>query len=359
MILPELKIIQEDISDIVNRCHSVKKLEGSSILITGASGMLASYMVHTVIWLNRHVFKRPCEIYAVGRNKKRLEDKFSYAIDSPHINFVLQDISKDLFQSFPRVEYIIHAASPASFKAYSKDPLATIRCNTTITDQLLDWGYRTNIKGYLFFSSGAVYGNTDEDGGPTRESFVGRVDPLTLRSCYTESKRCGETICYNYWKHHGVPARIVRPSHTYGPGINKNDDRVFSAFIYAGLASKPIKIKSDGTAKRTFCYLADANAAFWRVLLDGKDGEAYNVGNDKTEVTILEFAEVVAKLLNVDVALSSEKDIAPKTGVAKRRLLDINKLRALGFELRYDLESGLRRVIYSITGEKYQQGNLK
>jgi len=347
-MMSELEVIEEDVSEVIDRCPSVKNLEGDSILITGANGMLASYMAHTVLWLNRHFFSKPCNVYLLGRSEERLKKKFDYAGNVDYLHFLIQDVIEPLSKSCKELGYIVHAASPASPRAYSSDPISTIRCNTLATDRLLDLAYRKKVKGFLFFSSAAVYGETGDDNIPTPETFKGRVDTLGKRSCYAESKRLGETFCYNYWVHYGVPVKIVRPSHTYGIGMDLNDGRVFSDFIGNGLKGKTIKVKSDGQTRRTFCYIADANTAFWKVLLEGNPGEAYNAGNDKTETSILQFAEAVSKLFNVNIEHSSHGRIVVSKNsscVVQRRLLDMSKIRKLGFQPLYDVSAGLKRLL--------------
>jgi UDP-glucuronate decarboxylase len=343
-------VIFEDVVNVSQQCPSLKRLDGSAILITGASGMLASYMVHSVLWLNRFVFQNPCTIFAAGRDFRKLVEKYGYALDFPYFHLLVGNTVKDFAEKCREVEFIVHAASPASPNAYIADPIGTIRCNSTMVDQLLEWGYEIGIKGFLYFSSGAVYGDTGPGEVPTPETFIGRIDPLGERSCYVESKRCGETICFNYWKFSQMPTKVVRPAHTYGPGVNLDDSRVFASFLRNGLQGQAIEVKGDGKAKRTFCYLADANVAFWKVLLDGADGEVYNVGNDQAEITIMEFAQIVAHFFEVEVKVKGEREpgLPGIREVAHRRLLDIGKLKGLGFCPRYGVEEGLQRVILSL-----------
>ena len=179
------------------------------------------------------------------------------------------------------VDYIIHAASQANTKLFYSDPVGTLSANTIGTYNLLKYANEKKVKGFLFFSSGAVYGDTSIATEFIKENQYYQIDPLEITSCYSESKKMAENMCFSFYKQFNLPIKIIRIGHTYGPGINLNDGRVFSDFIKNILDNKDLVIKSDGEAKRAFCYITDAINAFFLVLFNGKSGEAYNMSNNE------------------------------------------------------------------------------
>lgn len=186
---------------------------------------------------------------------------------------------------------------------------------------------------------------------PIAEDAYGYIDPMALRSCYAEGKRAGETMCVCWFHRYSVPVKIVRPFHTYGPGMALDDGRVYADFISNILHNQNIIIKSKGTAKRTFCYLADAAIGFFTVLLKGRDGEAYNVADKNGEISVRGLARMLIKLF-------PEKNLAIKFNVnlkqggyiksrVRRAYPQTSKIQNLGWEARYSLEDGLKRTIRS------------
>ena len=342
-------IVENDLDFIVNSDNIWNSLEGKNILISGASGFLPAYMVETILYLNETRFKDKTNVFAMVRNEKNALKRFSNYDDIDELKFIIQDVCNP-FDINDEIHYIIHAASQASPKFYKKDPVGTLCPNIIGTYNLLEIAREKNVQGFLFFSSGEVYGEIEEDMIPTKEEHYGYVDPLDIRSSYVESKRMGETMCISWFKQYGVPAKIVRPFHTYGPGMNLNDGRVFADFVYNLLKKEDIVIKSDGKAVRAFCYLADATAGFFTVLLKGKDGEPYNVGNDKCEISIIELAEKLVNLfpeykLKVVKEKRQEPDyLESKIGQSRP---DTFKISSIGWKPHYSIEEGFKRTIKS------------
>lgn len=325
------------------------RLKGQKVLITGASGFLAAYMVETLLFLNE-TQGLEIQIFALVRSRQRFESRFAHALGRADLICIEQDVSETLAFDV-RPDYIVHAASQASPKYYSTDPIGTLSANTLGTAMLLKLATLSKSKGFLFFSSGEVYGQTDIV--PTSEGDLGFVDPTSVRACYAESKRMGENMCISWHHQAGVPTTIVRPFHTYGPHMLLNDGRVYADFVANILNNQPITMKSEGTARRAFCYAADAVAGFWTVLLNGTHGEAYNVGNPAGEISIGELAEMLVRLYpekKLSVLLTArENDSAYLVSPIVRNCPDITKVEKLGWLPRTSVREGFKKTIESYT----------
>ena len=283
-------VIDADIKEILSKLgEELFKLQGKRILITGASGMLARYITLTLIQANRDIFKKPAQLYLVIRNKKEVFGK------NRNIHYINADISNSL-PKLKNINYIIHAASKAAPKNYTVNMLDTLNSNILGLYNLLAL-HSKNLESFLYFSSGEIYGNP-ENSKPIKEEYVGVIDHLNKRSCYIEGKRAGETICMNYFWEKGLPVKIARIFHTFGPGLNIDDGRIFSDFIKNGLEGEDIHIMGDSTIKRTILYIKDATIMFMLLLLSDRNGEVYNISNDSNIVSVREFAKIIRDEFN-------------------------------------------------------------
>jgi nucleoside-diphosphate-sugar epimerase len=306
-------------------------------------------MVHTLLSLNDTLLKKKVKVIAVCRDRKRALDKFADYMKRKDFKLMIQDVCKPVAVKGP-VHYIVHAASQASPKYYGSDPVGTILPNVIGTYNLLELARTKKSKGFIFFSSGEVYGELDNSQIPTKENDYGYVDPLNVRSCYAEGKRAGENMCVSWHHQYGVPAKIIRIYHTYGPGMRLDDGRVFADFVSNIVNKKDIIMKSDGSAKRAFCYISDAAIGMFLVLLKGRPAEAYNLGNDKCEVSILELAEIMTKLFPKMSLKVIKKSVQPAGYIRsriKRSCPDISKICALGWEPNITIKEGFKRTIMS------------
>jgi nucleoside-diphosphate-sugar epimerase len=322
-------------------------LAGQAVLITGAAGFLAAYMVETLLFLNE-TQNLGVRVIAVVRSRTRFEQRFSHHAGRSDLICIEQDVSKPLHLT-RKIDFIIHAASQASPKYYATDPVGTLSANTLGTAQLLELARFNEAKGFLYFSSAEVYGEAIRI--PTAEHDYGYLDPLAVRSCYAEGKRMGENMCVSWHHQFGVPAKIVRPFHTYGPGMRLDDGRVYADFVADVVTARQIILKSDGLATRAFCYLADAVAGFWTVLLRGENARAYNIGNPDGEISIRDLAKLVASLFPekhvtvvTRVRRNDEKYLASPIS---RTCPDITLARGLGWNPKTSLQDGFRKTIES------------
>jgi UDP-glucuronate decarboxylase len=341
-------IIQADLERIIQSTVPWEMLSGSTVLITGANGFLPAYMVETLLYLNS-VRNAGIQVLALVRNRQKAERRFLHFAGREDLQFVVQDV-RDPYQGPRNVDYIVHAASQASPTFLGADPVGTFEANVFGTRHMLKLAKDSKSKALLFFSSGEVYGSIDAASIPTREDYYGSLDPLNVRCSYGEAKRAGESLCTCWHKQFGVPVRIVRPFHTYGPGMMLDDGRVFADLVADVVARRNLVLKSDGLATRAFCYLADATIAFFKIMLQGQDGQAYNVGSEQ-ECSIRHLAEVLSGLFperNLQVEFQ-RRDPAGTYLVStiSRSCPDIAKLRELGWEPETSLKEGFARTIRS------------
>jgi UDP-glucuronate decarboxylase len=343
------KIIQEDIENIIKEPLNWDELQGTTVLISGAAGFIPSYIVEVILFLNETRFKNKTKILALVRDIKRAQKKFEHHKASKDLIFIKQDISVP-FDISEKIDYIIHAASQASPKYYGIDPVGTLNANVLGTSYLLELARKNKIRKFIFFSSGAVYGTHDDTTLNIDETYTGRVDITHLGSCYDESKRMGENMCICYSHQYGCNVNMLRLSHTYGPGVNLDDGRVFGDFVRDIINNRNIILNSDGSAKRSFCYISDMVIAFFMILFKGENKQAYNIAS-KEETSILELAKVLIGLypqknLNVEFAKGVFIEGYIRS-TSSRASYNINKIEALGWKQKINLKTGFKRMIES------------
>lgn len=343
------KVVTEDLEYIINSNLPWEYFEGKTVLISGANGFLPAYMVETLLYLNEKKFKNKIKVIGIVRNKKKALRRFSKYKNRNDLQLIVQDVCKPVLIE-GAIGYIIHAASQASPKYYGKDPVGTLSPNVFGTYNLLELAREKKVKSFLFFSSGEVYGQVSDKDIPIKEDIYGYVDPADVRSCYAESKRMGETMCVCWFHQYGVPTKIIRPFHTYGPGMRLDDGRVFADFVSDIVHNRNIVMKSDGSAIRAFCYIPDATVGFFTVLLKGKNGEAYNVGDNRGEISILNLANLLVGLFP-EKKLRVEKKEITEEGYIRSKITrnspDISKIAELGWVPKHSLEQGFIRTVRS------------
>ncbi len=342
-------IVTQDLEAVTAAPLPWEDFAGKTVLISGAAGFLPAYMVETLLLLNERRPEQRTRILGLVRHEGRARERFAAYAGRPDLRLLVGDVAGPLGVD-EKVDFIVHAASQASPKYYQTDPVGTLSANVLGTQRLLDLGREHGVTGFLFFSSGEVYGQITDAQVPTREEDYGYVDPTDVRSCYGESKRMGETMCVCWHHQYGVPACIARPFHTYGPAMSLTDGRVFADFVADIVAGRDIVMKSDGRATRAFCYLADATAGFFTVLLKGESGQAYNVGNDRGEVSILDLAHRLTALFP-EKGLKVVQQPVPASGYMQSKISrgcpEISRARALGWEPHTTIEDGFRRTVLS------------
>ena len=341
-------IRSQDLESILAADLPWRRLAGETVMITGAGGFLPSWFVYTLMRLNDLDRQPPCRVVAVVRDRDRALERLAPFMERGDFQLMTADLRQPVQPPFP-IGYIIHAASPASPRQYMADPVGTLSVNTEGTSHLLRLARANPSACLMFVSSGEVYGQTPD--GPINEDGYGYLDPTDLRSCYGEAKRAGEALCVAWSRQYGVDTRIVRPMHTYGPGISLSDGRVFADFVADILAGRDIELKSDGRARRPFCYVADAMLGYFTVLFKGETAKPYSVGNDQAVLSIRDLAELLVSRAfperGLKVKFSDPGGGAEKASPIQGSTPDISRLRALGWAPRTDPVAGFQRTVRS------------
>jgi UDP-glucuronate decarboxylase len=339
-------VIRADAQIVLSQIESILPMfSGSRILVTGAAGFLCSYFLDTFVAMNDRL-DRPCHVIGLDNFRSGVPDRLAHLKDNPNIQFVTHDVSTP-FEPEQAVDWIIHGASIASPTFYRRFPLETIDVNVNGTRHMLNLAQR-GAKSLLLLSTSEIYGDPDAVNIPTSENYRGFVSCTGPRACYDESKRLAETLVMTYFRLFQTPVKTVRLFNVYGPGQRLDDQRVIPDLMTAGLGNRPIVLLSDGRATRSFCYVSDAISGMLHVLTSSENGEAFNVGNDAEEVSMLRLAELMADIADVSVVFGSTPDVHYLTDNPQRRCPNIMKLRNLAdWAPKVGLRDGLTRTLES------------
>lgn len=316
-----------------------EKLSGCNILITGATGLIGSCLVDILMARSQ----RDYHVYASGRNEKIAIRRFANFLNDQYFHFLKYDVLSPM-KPGEEFQYIIHAASNASPNFFTSKPVEVIKANIIGVCNLMDYGLEHNLRRFLYISSGEVYG--EGDGSVFEEDYSGYVNPLCPRSCYPSGKRAAETLCVSYGVEYGIETVIARPCHTYGPHFLESDNRVYAQFIRNVLSGEDIILKSTGEQFRSWCYVVDCASALIYILLKGESGQAYNIADDSSNITIRALAELVAGISGrkVVVELPSEEEKAG-FNLVKRSIFATNKIQSLGWRIKGSMKDKMCTTI--------------
>lgn len=343
-------IINEDADRIIAEELPWETLRGSSVLITGASGMIPSYVLYTLLDLNDSK-DMGIKIYALVRNEVKAKRILAGILDRPDVELIVQDIAEPVHIDGP-LDFIFHGGSPARPAEHKAAPTSTIKANLLGTINLLDLAVEKRAKGFVLMSSSEVYGKV-ENVDVIAEGDYGYVDCLNPRSCYSEGKRAAETICASYAAQYDINCKTPRFAHIYGPGLGLNDGRVQADFAANVFRNEDIVMNSDGSSQRAYTYVADAVAGVFYVLLKGEE-MAYNVADSDNIISIRQLAEAFLATRpekKLKLVMNIDKSKVGMYNPAKFIGLDNSKIKALGWEPRVSIAEGTARMIsnYELT----------
>jgi len=300
------------------------------ILVTGGAGFLGSHLCRRLLHDEHDVV---CVDNFFTGDKRNISDLLQY----PNFELVRHDVT---FPLYLEVDEIYNLACPASPKKYQIDPVQTTKTSVHGAINMLGLAKRTKAK-IMQASTSEVYGNPAIH--PQTEQYWGNVNPIGIRSCYDEGKRCAETLFFDYWRQHSVRIKVARIFNTYGPNMHPNDGRVVSNFIVQALKNKDITIYGDGNQTRSFCYVDDLIEGFIK-LMNTKNSITgpINLGNP-CEFSMSQLADLVLKLTS---SKSKIKYLPLPEDDPKQRMPDISLANSLlSWKPNVNLEKGLIKTI--------------
>jgi len=344
-------IIKDDLIEIEHNIINWNKLRGKSILITGAGGMIASYFIFMLIYLNQNRDMN-ISIFILFRDLKKIMEL--YPENMEFLIKIEQDVCN--FDDFDgQLDFIFHAAGNSSPYHIKNVPIDIIDANVTGTRKIIEIAKKSKVNKILFTSTREIYGKTNNI-NMIKENNMGILDPLDGRSCYPESKRVAETILQSSYLQYKIPFNVARISHVYGPTMRLGKDgRILSDLLSNVVNNENIIIKGDGLGLRSFCYITDAVSALFLVLFEGKDNNAYNISNENDEFSIKDIAELLKKISysKKEVLIENKPNNAKIYTNYLRVPLDTQKIYSLGWEPKITLNTGLRRTFTVLKSKTY------
>ena len=298
-------ILKQDLEEIIHTSIiDWNKLQDKSILVTGATGLIGSILVKSLLLKNKQD-NLNSKVFLVVRNLDEANEIFE---NEDSINYIVSDI-KDYEPKALNIDYIIHGASPTKSRFFIEKPVETMDISIIGTKKILEQAKICNVKSMVYLSSMEMYGVLNSN--DVQEDVQGFIDPLNIRSSYSQSKRICELYSYSYYDEYNVPVKIARIAQTFGAGISSKESRVFKVFADSILKQQDIILKSEGSSSINFSYTTDTVIGILCILLNGKNGEAYNLVSNATNMTILDSAKWLAQkygkgLVNVKIQISKK-----------------------------------------------------
>lgn len=335
---------KEDLEQIcASECIPWEKLRQKTVLVTGATGLIGTHVVNALLYAGQ---RRGLEltVLALARNEEKGRRVFGRQLEQLHnLRLLIGDI-RDMPGVEPPADYIIHGASPTSSRFFVEHPVETLQTALCGAMNVLKLAREHRAGGCLLLSTMEVYGHPPK-GGKVTEEDTGAFSPAEVRNSYPIGKLACESLCCSYAEEYHVPAKVLRLTQTFGPGVEYSDGRIFAEFARCGMEKRDIVLKTKGETERSYLYTADAVTAILTALLKGISGHIYTAANEKTYCTIYDMARLAAELFRVDVAID-EQDVS-KLGYAGTLYMDLDtrKLRALGWEAKTGLRDMYARMV--------------
>lgn len=344
------QILREDLETIANYNLPWQDMRNSNVLITGATGLIGSMLIRSLNRVNQK-HKLNLTILAVVRNIKSAEA----ILNDCNVQFIAQDI-REPFTIKENIDYIIHCAAVTKSKEMVLFPVENIQTAVLGTENILQLAKNMKVKSIVYLSSMEVYGVTDPSLEKVTEEDLGYIDLKSPRSSYSESKRMCENMCNCYYFEYDLPVKIARLAQTFGAGVSKEDTRVFSQFAKSAIEGLDIVLHTDGSSTGNYCYTADAIKGILLLLLKGVDGEAYNISNEETNMTIRQMAELVAeKIAGGKISVITdipESSLSHGYAPTVKMKLCSDKIRKLGWIPTIGLEDMYHKMIGGFKNDK-------
>ena len=337
----ENKIFLDDLKYGSNvKFISWDKFSGKTFFITGATGLIG-YTLTSLLLYHSLEKKSGIKVVALVRDREKANEQFKKQIaDGATIEFVEGSVENfDASKITQSIDYVIHGACPTASSFFTEHPVETIRTILNGTDNILKFCVEKNVKSAVFLSSMEVYGEISNREKLT-EGNLGKIDLLNPRSSYPEAKRLAESLCACYASEFGLNVKSVRLAQTFGPGVKKDDNRVFAYMMRCALENKDIELKTSGEKENSYLYTMDAVTAILTALEKGERGKSYNAANEATYCSVKEMGEIVLKAFdkeNLKVKLNVRNN--DTTGYRPDGYLNMSaeRLSALGWRAKNDL----------------------
>ena len=318
-------------------------LRNKSVFITGSSGLVGSFFVDILRYLNK-TQNYNIKIYATFSSQKSFQKRFPNSIDESNFIPVIWDIQEPIKLDL-KPDYIIHAASNTHPKLYACAPVETMKLNFLGTMNVLDFAKNNKNCRTVFLSTLEIYG---ENPAVTcfKEDDYGFVDFRVLRSCYPESKRACETLCQAYFSEYSLDIITARLGYIFGPTVNLESSKADVQFLNNVLKGQDIILKSKGEQKRSYCYVADVASALFTLLKKGKSGEAYNIANKNSNIQLKDFASAIAEIASANVIFQLPSEIEEKGGSkVQNSILSSKKIEKLGWHPIFNLYESIKHTV--------------
>ncbi len=338
------ELYSENIKMTANYDLPWDKLKNKTILIAGISGLIGSYMTDIIMYRNE-IYSDNIKIIGIARNQVRTEKRFKKYIGDNNFKLIIQDITDKMFIE-DSVDFIINCASNTHPLDYSAKPISTITTNIIGTNNLLEFASNKGTERYLYVSSVEIYGENKGDTEYFAEDYCGYINSNTLRAGYPEAKRCGEALCQAYIKEKGIDCVIVRLPRVYGETMLTEDSKALSQFIKKGLAKEDIVLKSEGKQLFSYIYVPDAVTAMLIILLSGECGEAYNVADENSDITLGSLAELIADKSGTSVIFDlPDTNELQGYSTATKAILDSEKMHTLNWKPMFNINNGIETLL--------------
>jgi len=343
MDLKNSKLYKEELNCLLKDNINYELFKDKSLLVTGARGLIGSYLIDTIMLANEKM-NLNCKVYALGLSIHGKE-RFKEYLNNPLFEYIIHDVNKELTIN-DNIDYVIHLASNTHPLSYAKEPIKTITTNVIGTYNLLNFASQKKVKRFVFASSVEIYGESKKDVLLFDEDYCGYINSNTLRAGYPEGKRCGEALCQAFKEEKKIDVVIPRFSRIYGPTILKEDSKAISQFLFKALNNEDIILKSEGKQHYSYTYVYDAVYALLLIILNGENGEAYNVSYPETDKKLFEIANLIADSVNKKVLFDLPSEVEKK-GFSKATIarMDNSKLKRLGFNPKYDMKMGIESTL--------------